>query len=79
MHIMSRTHRDLEGMHSGALRFPHTFNEIRQLNGILDNEDLMDFPISGWNHIKTRETKLPTAWDDKVVSCWNDKNSSTKK
>ena len=78
-HTMSKTYRNLKGMHSCAYRFPHTFNEIRQLDGILDNEDLMNFPISGFNHIKAREGKLPTAWDDKVVSCWNDKNSSTRK
>ena len=67
-HIMSRTHRNIEWIHSGALRFPHTFNEIRQLDGILHEEDLEDFPVSGLNHMKSREQELPTAWDDQVVS-----------
>jgi len=65
---MSRTNRNLEGMHSGALRFPHTFNEIRQLDGILHEEDLDDFPVSKVNHMKAREHNLPTAWTDQVVS-----------
>ena len=66
--IMSRTNRNLEGMHKGALRFPHTFNEIRQLDGILHEEDLEDLPVSKVNHMKARENELPTAWDDNVVS-----------
>ena len=65
---MSRTFRNLEGMHSGALRHPHTFNEIRQLDGILHEEDLEGLPVSKVNHMKSREHQLPTAWDDNVVS-----------
>jgi hypothetical protein len=67
---MSRTYRKTEGMHSGALRFPHTFNEIKQLDGLLHEEDLEDLPVSGLNHIRAREHKLPTAWDDRVVSAY---------
>lgn len=65
---MSRTNRNLEGMHSGALRLPHTFNEIRQLDGILHEEDLQGLPVSKVNHMKARENNLPTAWSDNVVS-----------
>ena len=65
---MSRTNRNLEGMHKGALRFPHTFNEIRQLDGILHEEDLEDLTVSKVNHMKAREHNLPTAWADQVVS-----------
>jgi hypothetical protein len=65
---MSRTNRNLEGMHKGALRFPHTFNEIRQLDGILQEEELKEYPLSGFNHLKAREHQLPTSWDDIVVS-----------
>jgi hypothetical protein len=65
---MSRTNRNLEGMHRGALRFPHTFNEIKQLDAILHEEDLEGLPVSGLNHMKAREHQLPTAWDDRVVS-----------
>jgi hypothetical protein len=67
---MSRTFRKTDGLYSGALRFPHTFNEIRQLEGILHEEDLEGLPISGLNHIRAREHNLPTAWDDKVVSAY---------
>jgi hypothetical protein len=76
---MARTRRNLEGMHRGAYRFPHTFNEIRQLDKILHEEDLEYFSVSGINRMRAREHNLPTAWDDNVVSCRNDKNSSTKK
>jgi hypothetical protein len=67
---MSRTFRNTDGMHRAALRFPHTFSEIRQLDGILHEEDLEGLPISGLNHIKAREHNLPTAWSDKVVSAY---------
>ena len=67
---MSRTFRNTEGMHRYAYRFPHTFSEIRQLDGILHEEDLEGLPISGLNHIRSREHNLPTAWDDKVVSAY---------
>ena len=43
---MSRTYRNLEGMHRGAIRFPHTFNEIRNLSAIMTDEDLDDFDLS---------------------------------
>ena len=65
---MSRTNRNVEHIHSGALRHPHTFNEIRQLDGILQEEELEEYPLSGFNHLKARENELPTAWDDQVVS-----------
>ena len=67
---MSRTFRRTEGMHRYAYRFPHRFSEIRQLDGILHEEDLEGLPISGLNHIRSREHNLPTAWDDKVVSAY---------
>ena len=67
---MSRTNRNLEGMHSGALRFPHTFNEIRQLDGILHEEDLEGLPVSGLNHMKSREHTLPTSWNDITISAY---------
>ena len=67
---MSRTFRNLEGMHKGALRFPHTFNEIRQLDGILHEEDLEGLPVSGLNHMKSREHTLPTSWNDITISAY---------
>lgn len=67
---MSRTNRNLEGMHHYAFRFPHTFNEIKQLDGILHEEDLEGLPVSGVNHMKSREHSLPTSWADQVVSAY---------
>jgi hypothetical protein len=72
---MSRTNRNVEHIHSGALRHPHTFNEIRQLDGILQEEDLEGLPVSKVNHMNAKKNQLPTSWDDMTVSCWNDKNS----
>lgn len=65
---MARTYRNLEGMNHCALRFPKTYNEIRNLNGIIENEDLEDFTLSKHNRISSRSHGLPTAWDDVVVS-----------
>jgi hypothetical protein len=67
---MSRTFRKTDGMHKGALRFPHTFSEIKNLDAILHDDELDDFPISGLNHMRAREKNLPTSWDDKVVSAY---------
>jgi hypothetical protein len=71
---MSRTFRSTEGWHSGAphgaYRCPHTFSEIKQLDGVLHEEDLEGLPVSGANHMKSREHQLPTAWDDKVISAY---------
>jgi len=68
--IMSRTHRNTEGWHSGAFRFPHTENERKQLDGMLHDPELLELPISGLNHMKAREHELPSAWDDKVISAY---------
>jgi len=65
---MTRTHRNLEGMNRGGLRFPQTTKEIRQLDAIVNDPELKDYPVSGLNHMKSREHNLPTAWDDRVVS-----------
>lgn len=67
---MSRTYRSTENIHRYALRLPHTFSEIKQLHGILYEEELSEFPVSGLNHIKSRWHKLPTSWDDKVISAY---------
>ena len=67
---MSRTNRNVEHIHSGALRHPHTFNEIRQLDGILQEGELEEYPLSGFNHLKAREHNLPTSWQDVVVSAY---------
>ena len=67
---MSRTYRATEGMHRYSIRYPHTFSEIRKLDGLLHEEDLEGLPFSGLNHIKAREHNLPTSWDDKVASAY---------
>lgn len=59
---MSRTFRSTESFHSGAFRFPHTFSEIRQLDGVLHEEDLEGLPISGVNHMRAREHRLPSSY-----------------
>lgn len=71
---MSRTYRKTENMHRYAYRFPHTFNEIRQLDAVLHEEDLEGLPVSGLNHMRSRERNLPTSWDDKVVSAYYQEN-----
>lgn len=55
-------------MHRYAIRFPKTENERKQLEGVLHDPELLEFPVSGLNHIKARENKLPSVWDDKIVS-----------
>ena len=68
---MSRTNRNIEYIHSVAIRYPHTENERKQLDGIVHDVELqLDYKISGLNHIKARESKLPSAWDDKIVSAY---------
>ena len=67
---MSRTYRSKEGIDRYALRYPHTFSEIKKLDGLLHEEDLEGLPFSGLNHLKNREHQLPTSWDDKVVSAY---------
>lgn len=67
---MSRTYRNLDGMHQCAIRFPKTENERKQIDGILHDEDLMQYPVSKLNHLKARGHNLPSAWDDKVVSSY---------
>ena len=65
---MSRTHRNLEGIYRFAFRYPQTTNEIKQLDAIVNDPELKEYPVSGLNHMKSREHNLPTAWDDRVVS-----------
>ena len=67
---MSRTIRNLDGMHRYALRYPKTENERSQLDTILHDEELMNYPVSKVNHMRAREHNLPSAWDDRVVSAY---------
>lgn len=65
---MSRTYRNLDGMNRCALRNPKTENERKQLDGFLQDVVTEDYPFSGVNHARKRLSTVPTAWDDKVVS-----------
>jgi len=65
---MSRTHRNLEGMHRCAFRYPKTKNERTQLDTILHDSELMELPVSKVNHLKSRKNLLPSCWDDIIVS-----------
>ena len=65
---MSRTRRNLEGMHRCAIRYPKTKNERSQLDAILRDVELLEFPVSKINHLKSRENLLPSCRNDKVVS-----------
>jgi len=65
---MSRTYRNLEGMHRGALRFPQTYNEIRNLSAVMLDDDFEEYDLSKRNRISSRFHSVPTAWDDQVVS-----------
>jgi hypothetical protein len=65
---MSRTYRNLDGMSRCALRHPKTSNERKSLIGLLQDNYVEEYEISGLNHIHHRLANCPTAWDDKVVS-----------
>ena len=67
---MSRTIRSQAyEWHPNPLRHPRTKNEMSQIQEILVNDDLEEYPISGVNRLKKRKN-LPTAWDDEVISAY---------
>lgn len=69
---MSRTHRK-DIYHPGALRHPRTTNEKSQLEEILNDPELDEYPIDKKNRMQSRKGesgKLPTAYDDMVVSAY---------
>jgi hypothetical protein len=65
---MSRTTRKVS-FNSCALRNPKTFNEKRQIDSIITDEDTMDYPISKMNRILSRRS-IPSHWDDEVCSSY---------
>lgn len=67
---MSRTHRNLEGMNRCALRNPKTRNERKNLIGLLQDNQVEEYEISGVNHLHHRLSHCPTANYDKVVSAY---------
>jgi hypothetical protein len=65
---MSRTYRNLNGINKGALRHPKTANERKTLIGLLQDNYVEEYEISGINHLHHRLANCPTAWDDKLIS-----------
>jgi two-component SAPR family response regulator len=67
---MSRTYRNLEVMNRCALRNPKTSNERKNLIGIIQDNYIEEYEISGVNHLRSRLTNCPTANYDKVISAY---------
>jgi len=67
-YLMSRTYRNLEGINNCAFRHPKTSNERKNLIGILQDNFIEEYKISGVNHLHHRLSKVPTSYDDKVIS-----------
>lgn len=67
---MARTYRNLEGMNRCALRSPKTANERKCLIGLLQDNYVEEYEISGVNHLHHRLSNCPTANYDKVVSAY---------
>ena len=65
---MSRTYRNLEGMNRCALRKPKTSNERKTLIGLLQDNYVEEYEISGLNHLHHRLSNCPTANYDRVIS-----------
>ena len=63
---MSRTFRK-NSFNKCALRSPKTFNEKRNIDSIITDDEVMKLPISGMNRIKSRRA-IPSHWDDIVTS-----------
>lgn len=69
---MSRTYRNDFYSH-GALRHPRTTNEKAQLDEILNDPEIREFPVDKLNHMQSRRGesgKLPTVYDDMVISAY---------
>jgi hypothetical protein len=69
---MSRTHRNNFYSRS-ALRHPRTTNEKSQLDEILNDPEIKEFPVDKLNHMQSRRGesgKLPTVYDDMVISAY---------
>ena len=65
---MSRTHRNTS-FNKCALRNPRTFNEKRQIDSLITDEESMEFTISKMNRILSRRA-IPSHHDDIVCSSY---------
>lgn len=68
--IMSRTYRNLQGIHKYALRHPKTSNERKALLGLIQDNYVEDYQVSGLNHLHHRLSHCPTSWDDQVIGAF---------
>lgn len=69
---MSRTYRK-DIYHPAALRHPRTTNEKSQLEEILTDPELDEYPVDKKNRMQSRKGecgKLPTTYDDIVVAAY---------
>lgn len=76
---MSRTYRK-DSYHPAALRHPRTTNEKSQLEEILTDPELGEYPVDKKNRMQSRKGesgKLPTAYDDIVVSAYYENDHAT--
>lgn len=55
---MSRTYRDTLDYYEFYYRHPKTHNELSKLDQILHDIELDDYPLSGVNHLRSREHYL---------------------
>ena len=60
---MSRTYRNAKKANFYPYRYPKTFNEMKQLEGLMFDED-----VELRNRDKAKVHNLPTVYDDIVVS-----------
>lgn len=73
---MSRTHRNLKYRHNLCLRIPKTSKEHRDLEGILTDDYVEEYHLSGINRMHKRKSNLPTAWDDLIISAYREEYES---
>ncbi len=70
---MSRTYRNIPNKKKGCggfYRQPKTHSHRKQLEGILTDDELFDYPVSKLNRIEG--TYLPSNYDDIPVSAWDE-------
>ena len=65
---MARTYRNLKGMNRCALRNPKTTNERKTLIGLLQDNYVEEYQISGINRLHSRLANCVSSWDDIVIS-----------
>lgn len=64
---MSRTHRNAHKVNYYPYRYPKTFNERKQLEGLMFDED-----VDLSNRDKAKVNNLPDVYDDIVVNSYRE-------